>query len=74
MFSSIIDPHTKAKVSLFGNEGGKLLANYVKVYKNIRQTGGKNKRVSNSKQNKKNGELKGNVSGPTSDLSVDVII
>ena len=35
MFSSIIDPYTKTKVSLFGQEGGKLLENYIKVYKNI---------------------------------------
>jgi hypothetical protein len=49
MFSSIIDPYTKTKLSLFGQEGGKLLENYIKVYKHIRQMGGKK---SSEKKNK----------------------
>lgn len=65
MFSSIIDPYTKTKVSLFGQEGGKLLENYIKVYKKIRQMGGKSGKVGKikpkkNKQNKKppNNQLK----------------
>ena len=73
MFGSIIDPHTKAKVSLFGNEGGKLLANYVKVYKHIKQTGGKIEGTSKKKSKKKD-TLKRHESNPPNDLSVAVII
>ena len=35
-FNYIINPKTKEKISLFGQEGGKLLSTYVNVYKKIR--------------------------------------
>ena len=52
MFKSIVDPHTKNKVSLFGQEGGQILSNYVNVYKKIRQH--KNTNSKTDKQNNKN--------------------
>ena len=36
-FTNIIDPKTKNPISLFGQEGGAILANYVNVYKKIRK-------------------------------------
>lgn len=35
-FNYIINPKTMDKVPLYGQEGGKLLENYVNIYKNIR--------------------------------------
>ena len=52
MFSNIVDPKTKNPVSLFGQEGGSILSNYVKAYKDIR------KRKSNNDKNDKNENLK----------------
>ena len=54
MFKSIVDPRTKNKVSLFGQEGGNILSNYVNVYKKIRQH--KNKKSKTDKKNNKNTE------------------
>lgn len=47
-FTNIIDPKTKKPTSLFGQEGGAILANYVNIYKKFR----KEKSV-NLKNNKK---------------------
>jgi hypothetical protein len=52
MFSNIVDPKTKAHVSLFGREGGNILTNYVKTYKNIRKQKSNNK-TNNLKKDKK---------------------
>ena len=52
-FNNIIDPKTKQKVSIFGQEGGQLLAKYVNTYKKIRK---KNK--SPLKEPIKNQEIK----------------
>lgn len=52
MFSNIVDPKTKNPVSLFGQEGGNILANYVKIYKNIRKQ--KNNNNTNNLKKDKN--------------------
>jgi hypothetical protein len=36
-FTSIIDPKTKKPISLFGQEGGSILTNYVNIYKKFRK-------------------------------------
>ena len=36
-FNYIIDPKTKEKKSLFGQEGGRILSKYVNIYKKIRK-------------------------------------
>ena len=43
MFSNIVDPNTKKTVSLFGQEGGDILAKYVKTYQDIRKQKNNNK-------------------------------
>lgn len=35
--TNIIDPKTKKPISLFGQEGGAILENYVNIYKKIRK-------------------------------------
>lgn len=35
--TNIIDPKTKKPTSLFGQEGGAILENYVNIYKKIRK-------------------------------------
>jgi hypothetical protein len=76
MFSSIIDPYTKTKVSLFGQEGGKLLENYIKAYKNIRQMGGKSEKVGKikTKKNKQNKKPSNNQLKESYDLATAIII
>ena len=37
VFTNIIDPKTKKPISLFGQEGGSILTNYVNIYKKIRK-------------------------------------
>ena len=44
-FNYIINPKTKEKISLFGQEGGKLLSTYVNVYKNIRKESNNTKNI-----------------------------
>jgi hypothetical protein len=53
MFSYIVNPNTQEKISLFGQEGGDMLANYVHIYKNIREQNNKQDKLkteSNSNQ------------------------
>ena len=38
MYSYVVNPNTKVKISLFGQEGGNILANYVNIYKQIRKS------------------------------------
>ena len=46
-FNFIINPHTKEKLPLFGQDGGAILANYVNIYKKIRNNQkGKNTKTS----------------------------
>lgn len=53
MFSNIVDPNTKNPVSLFGQDGGNILANYVKIYKDIRNQKSNNNKTNNLKKDKK---------------------
>jgi hypothetical protein len=53
MFSNIVDPKTKKPVSLFGQEGGGILANYVKAYKDIRTQESNNNKTGDLKKDKK---------------------
>ena len=53
MFSNIVDPKTKKPVSLFGQEGGGILANYVKVYKEFRKRKSENNKTDDLKKDKK---------------------
>tara|TARA_B100000902_G_scaffold363059_1_gene381897 strand:+ start:392 stop:553 length:162 start_codon:yes stop_codon:yes gene_type:complete len=53
MFSNIVDPNTKKPVSLFGQEGGDILANYVKKYKDIRKQKSNNDKTNDLKKDKK---------------------
>jgi hypothetical protein len=38
MYSYVVNPNTKEKISLFGQEGGNILAKYVNIYKQIRKS------------------------------------
>jgi hypothetical protein len=51
MYSYIVNPNTQKKISLFGQEGGNILANYVNIYKQIRKS---NKNENNQNENNKN--------------------
>ena len=51
-FNFVVDPKTKEKISLFGQSGGEILSNYVKIYKKIRAD--KNKTRTKTKDEVKN--------------------
>lgn len=51
-FNFVVDPKTKEKISLFGQSGGEILSNYVKIYKKIRTD--KNKAINKTKYEVKN--------------------
>jgi hypothetical protein len=53
MFSNIVNPKTKKPVSLFGQEGGGILANYVKAYKEFRKQTSENNKTEGLKKDKK---------------------
>jgi len=53
MFSNIVDPKTKKPISLFGQEGGSILSNYVKAYKDIRKRKSNNDKNEDLKKDKK---------------------
>ena len=53
MFSNIVDPKTKKPISLFGQEGGSILSNYVKAYKDIRTQESNNNKTGGLKKDKK---------------------
>ena len=73
MFKSIVDPNTKNKVSLFGQEGGNILSNYVNVYKKIRQH--KNKKSKTDKKNNKNTESSnGNSNSDSNENSLQLAV